>query len=685
MLPTSTHLNQANGHFLSTSGLLCSLIDLAHAAQMATPPSPLDEIIKPEVLRRLLSALHFKNVDALKHSRRVGLLSVGIGSRLGWEDNELRMIEVASLLHDIGKIGIPDHILEKPGKLSPDEAEFISTHHRVAVELLQACQAHPDLVTIIAQSHGVDANSIQFREKETSLGSRILAVADAYESLTAEKPYRKAFEAKEALRILHDQSGKGFDRNVVAALHRWLKSDESKILENDAAGEAAVRANAPATDLAKANSIQLWHLFQYLHLLDSLYDAFYVVDQNKRIIIWSTGATRLFGFPACDLIGQPWHRSIVSASAAKPDPVDLALQERKPNCHSLNLKDVQGANREFNVQSVPITDVHGYAIAVAELVCDKNESKKHRGQFRKLQMAATRDALTGVVNRGELDEQLNQVYQNWKAEPTIPFSVVFLDIDHFKAINDRLSHAVGDRVLVDIARLIQDELYSGEVVGRYGGEEFVILCPETPLEAGIERAERLRRNIMGTKFADRDDLRVTASFGVSQVENGDTPETVVKRADQALYEAKNSGRNRTCFRATRRIKDSPNGDQRDKQNLWLHESEIVTCVASSMLPMKLKGYVEDNLAKIIEVKEDQLILQVGTAGLLGGWGNKSDRQPVKVSILMEELPYDAKAARTRRLILKTKTEPIGRPAQNETFQSRATHVIESLRSYLIAD
>ena len=322
---------------------------------------------------------------------------------------------------------------------------------------------------------------------------------------------------------------------------------------------------------------------------------------------------------------------------------------------------------------------------MAELVCDKNESKKHRGQFRKLQMAATRDALTGVVNRGELDEQLNQVYQNWKAEPTIPFSVVFLDIDHFKAINDRLSHAVGDRVLVDIARLIQDELYSGEVVGRYGGEEFVILCPETPLEAGIERAERLRRNIMGTKFADRDDLRVTASFGVSQVENGDTPETVVKRADQALYEAKNSGRNRTCFRATRRIKDSPNGDQRDKQNLWLHESEIVTCVASSMLPMKLKGYVEDNLAKIIEVKEDQLILQVGTAGLLGGWGNKADRQPVKVSILMEELPYDAKAARTRRLILKTKTEPIGRPAQNETFQSRATYVIESLRSYLIAD
>ncbi len=681
--PAASYLNT---HPMESSRLLNSLIEIVKTVEGASSNNSIDQIINSQILRRLLSATYFRDVETLKHSRRVGLLSVGIGSRLGWESDELRLIEIASLLHDIGKIGIPDHILHKPGKLSPDEAEYITAHHRVAVELLQACRANSELIEIVAQSHGIDfETNLQSHEIALSLGSRILAVSDAYESLTSSKPYRPAYDEKEALKILHDQSEKGFDRNVVAALERWLNSDEAEVLDDESAAEAAVRANAPTTETAKANMACICQLFQYLHLLESLYDAFYIVDDSRRVVTWSTGAARLFGFPAVDLIGQSWHRSIVASTTSKKDPIEIAFTEFKPHCHILNLKDVEGADREFDVQSVPIFNDEGKVVAVAEFICDGNESKKHRGQFRKLQMAATRDALTGVVNRGELDELTEQVFAKWEAEPTIPFSVVFLDIDHFKAINDRLSHAIGDRVLIDIARLIQDELYSGEIIGRYGGEEFVILCPETPLETALERAERVRRAIMDAKIAGREDLRVTASFGVAQVEPGDTTETVIKRADQALYDAKNAGRNRTCHRATRRTKESPTAEQVKNQKQWIYRTEIVTCVASSMLPAKLKGYVLDNLSEILEVNENELLLQVGVPGVFGGWGSKTDRQPVKVHIEFQDLPRDEKVAGTKRILLKTTTEPIGRPSKHSTFHTRAMYVVESLRSYLIAD
>src|SRR5690606_10371383 len=127
-----------------------------------------------------------------------------------------------------------------------------------------------------------------------------------------------------------------------------------------------------------------------------------------------------------------------------------------------------------------------------------------------------------------------------------PFSVIFLDIDYFKSINDTYGHTVGDEVLVDLARLLQHETYSGELVGRYGGEEFVVVCPGTDLMQSIKRAERLRVAISRGHLGNVKGLEVTASFGVTQSEPGDSVESIIRRADKALYKAKDLGRNRTC-------------------------------------------------------------------------------------------------------------------------------------------
>jgi putative nucleotidyltransferase with HDIG domain len=113
----------------------------------------MESIISKRVLRSLLSTLHFRDVFTVQHSRRVAMVSVGIAKFLGWEGLHLKMIEVASLLHDIGKIGVPDNILFKPGKLSSDEIELMASHRHVGIDILQACRVDHEVLEIVEQSY----------------------------------------------------------------------------------------------------------------------------------------------------------------------------------------------------------------------------------------------------------------------------------------------------------------------------------------------------------------------------------------------------------------------------------------------------------------------------------------------------------------------------------------------------
>jgi diguanylate cyclase (GGDEF)-like protein len=126
-------------------------------------------------------------------------------------------------------------------------------------------------------------------------------------------------------------------------------------------------------------------------------------------------------------------------------------------------------------------------------------------------------------------------------------SVIMLDIDHFKAINDDFGHLIGDKVLADLGRLLMQATRNVDTVCRWGGEEFVVICHETPLGQAEQLAERLLQRAREHGFASQRPL--TLSAGVAHVQAGDVPDTLVARADAALYQAKNSGRNRVCVAA----------------------------------------------------------------------------------------------------------------------------------------
>lgn len=165
---------------------------------------------------------------------------------------------------------------------------------------------------------------------------------------------------------------------------------------------------------------------------------------------------------------------------------------------------------------------------------------------RQLQQLSTHDRLTGLYNRLKLDQRLAEELARAQRHGS-PFSVVLVDIDRFKLINDRCGHAVGDLVLQCLGHVLLRGRRASDMVGRWGGEEFLLICPETPLQGAVLVAERLREATQDAPMPEAG--RVTLSAGVAAWRPADTIESLLARADAALYEAKSEGRNRVGIEA----------------------------------------------------------------------------------------------------------------------------------------
>ena len=153
---------------------------------------------------------------------------------------------------------------------------------------------------------------------------------------------------------------------------------------------------------------------------------------------------------------------------------------------------------------------------------------------------AVHDALTGIYNRHGVNELLNQQIKEYNRTQK-EFSLLFFDIDFFKRVNDTYGHEMGDYVLVNIAKIVNENIRSSDIFARWGGEEFLLFLPHTKLEDAKQLAEKLRATIEKHAFSDID--TITCSFGVTLLQEGEDKNSFIKRADTLLYKAKSSGRN----------------------------------------------------------------------------------------------------------------------------------------------
>ncbi len=523
--PKSSHKITAR---TESSQALVSLLALARkaesaaqraAAEVERSSDPLAGIVSRPVLRSLLSAMQYRHPAIVTHGRRTARLAVALASHLGWDRPQLTYLELAALLHDLGKVGVPDNILAKPSGLSADEAGLLAVHQGIALDVLAACRVHGEVITTIAHAfpHIHPTTERVGRPAEAHVGARILAVADAFDSLRTDQSYRSALPPEEALKQLKESDAR-FDGNVVAALSRLAEAtgpDAGALATHPADCELAP---LPPGETQEAAS--LGQIFSYMYILESLYDGFTLVDADLRFVLASRGSVRLFDRPADEVHGKSWaNRTLPTTDLeGKPLgdhelPLNRVLASNKAVTRPLRIKSKSGRWLDLEVQAVPLSDDSGRLLGIAEIFRSQSRSVEP-AHVRELKLAASRDPLTGLANRSELETQLAQAMKKFKSGGH-PFSALFFDVDFFKRVNDNYGHAVGDEVLVGLAKLLRQECYSGELLARYGGEEFVVICPETDLPAAHRRAERLRLAVSQSIVCSDPDVRITASFGAA--------------------------------------------------------------------------------------------------------------------------------------------------------------------------
>lgn len=203
----------------------------------------------------------------------------------------------------------------------------------------------------------------------------------------------------------------------------------------------------------------------------------------------------------------------------------------------------------ITVRTLPIYDEHKNIVAAVEVFSDKRFREDVYTENKRLQQMVITDELTKVANRRYMEFQLKSAIEETK-EFDQPFGVLFIDIDHFKFVNDDFGHNAGDQVLQLVARTINSNIRNHDVFSRWGGEEFLLIAKAINQKSLFVLAEKLRMLVQNSQFVDTMGtiINVTISLGGTIYRENDDIEEIVKRADQYMYEAKQNGRNQTIIK-----------------------------------------------------------------------------------------------------------------------------------------
>jgi diguanylate cyclase (GGDEF)-like protein/PAS domain S-box-containing protein len=289
-------------------------------------------------------------------------------------------------------------------------------------------------------------------------------------------------------------------------------------------------------------------------ILNSLYDAVYVTDAERRIIFWNRAAEQLTGFRADEVKGHCCGENILQhvndngESLCTGDcPLSGVLRTGQPCETAMFLHHKDGPRIPVRVRCAPLRDASGRIRGAVEIFNDLSSLAAMQDRLHALERLAYVDSLTQIPNRRRIEEDLQRRLDE-RSRYGWACGVLLVDIDQFKKVNDTSGHAAGDKVLAMVASTLASNLRSFDAVGRWGGEEFLLVLPQVNREVMGQIAERLRV-LVEKSYLTLGALRlaVTVSVGGALARKGDNIEELVKRADAQLYRSKAAGCNRVSL------------------------------------------------------------------------------------------------------------------------------------------
>ncbi|HEX5474231.1 MAG TPA: HD domain-containing phosphohydrolase [Vicinamibacterales bacterium] len=545
-------------------------------------------------IEALALAIDAKDQLSQSHIRRVQLYAAAVARALGMPENDIQGVKTAALLHDIGKLAVPEHILSKPGPLTPEEFQKIRAHPKVGADIISAVPfPYPVAPLILSHHERWDGKGYPsgLKGEEIPLGARILSVVDYFDAIMAERPYHKAMTFDAAIGLLQQEAGKGLDPIVVSSFIDLLPSlqDEATKLEISMRSKPVEselpQTGRPATGLvpepSKKNVFEdialahreiyaLYEIAQAMGTSLGIGDTMALISAKlSNLVPFSCAALFLYDEESetlrcrfatgtdADIIQQVmvqtgegltgWvarnRRTLVNARPSA-DLEACKLQHLSTTLQSALVCPLMAEDRFIGTLSVYHTDAAFYRDDHRRLLDRVSEQAaaviKNSMVYDQTKEDSLTDALTGLPNTRFLFMHLNRELaraERLKSE----LAVLVMDLDNFKEINDNHGHHVGDRALCDVANVLRNAIRPYDICVRYAGDEFIVVLTGCGAQEAENKRQELQASVDRVRFEARPGRQLPLGVSIGTAifpEDGESYEMLIATADNRMYQDK---------------------------------------------------------------------------------------------------------------------------------------------------
>jgi diguanylate cyclase (GGDEF)-like protein/putative nucleotidyltransferase with HDIG domain len=555
----------------------------------------IDKLIRLHLatIESLTLAIDAKDPLTRGHIQRVCRLAEGLGRAVGYPEEQIEGLKAAALLHDIGKLAVPEHILNKPGKLSAAEYSKIMIHPVVGADILSNVEFPYEVVPIVKHHHErFDGGGYPsgLRGEEIPFGARVLTIVDCYDALTTNRPYRQSYGRDEALSIMGGERGRMFDPALLDQFFAIIDTLEEhlpalpaqavsflgveplttgRLLDDGLSFPPRTRAEKALRDITAAQGevLSLYEIAQTLgstlklsevlpvvaakleHIANFTTQVIYLTKGDCLRVAYAIGknAEALKGWQmAVGEGGAGWvaeHRQILIGGSPLAD-LERPLGGLAAAYRSTAIFPLLHEGETVGALALYCEADSGYStdeLRLLETIAAHAASAIHNAlAFERTQESALTDSLTGLPNSRYMYSFFDQ--ERSRAERHgYPLVLMMMDLDGFKKINDTYGHHVGDEILRRVAQTARAVVRSGDILIRYAGDEFVAILHRATPEVVIDLKSRLQAAIDHCAYEMRPGrvARVGISIGyVTYGQDGTAIDELMEIADQRMYQDK---------------------------------------------------------------------------------------------------------------------------------------------------